>query len=209
MKIKNRVYLDGEITPQQHRYIFSVLRCKNDDYIELFNEKQRAIYKVWGKELIKIQDLPLIQPSSEITLCFSPIRKLDILIEKTTEIGIKCFQPVLFHNSFVREINPVRVRKIIIEAVEQSGQCFLPQINDIVKFDDLFPLTQPLFVADISGQSKIESPCAVLIGPEGGLTEREISKCRENNARFFSLGKNILRSETAAICAVFSLNNGF
>ena len=92
---------------------------------------------------------------NDIWLAFSPIKKspLDIMIQKATELGIQKFIPILSERAIVREINTERLKKIIIEASEQSNRISVPEIKNLESlknFLDKFPKEGSLIFCDIN-----------------------------------------------------------
>jgi len=154
-------------------------------------------------------------------LAFSPIKQnpLNFIIQKGTELGVQKFIPILSERTIVKEINIVRVKKIIVEASEQSNRISVPEINNLEtlkNFLSQFPKNGCLLFCDINCEKnnlknilskKIEEPVCVLIGPEGDFSEKERKLIINlNQTHSISLAKNILRAETAAVAAVTLVN---
>ena len=156
-----------------------------------------------------------------IWLTFSPIKQnpLNFVIQKGTELGVQKFIPILSDRTVVRKINIERVKKIIIEASEQSNRILVPQINKRILlkyFLSIFPKNGSLIFCDNHSnennlknifQKKVDGPICILIGPEGDFSENERKAIIDHNQiRSISLGKNILKAETAAISAITIVN---
>ena len=150
--------------------------------------------------------------------CPPKSHKLDTLIQKCTEIGVKSFIPVISDHTENRKLNLNRIRKIIKEAVEQSNQLNIPYIFDPISFDQfLNQQKNKVFFADIQSdinlsklKINLKENNSILIGPEGDFSSKELKTLRSNNNFIsFSLGKRILRSETAAIASLVLFNNFF
>ena len=135
-----------------------------------------------------------------------------MMLQKTTELGIKKFVPLLCQRSIVREINIERASKIVTEASEQSNRISVPEISKIQSLQDFiksFPKNGKIFFCDINSKlNKIDfnslkkNPICILIGPEGDFSEDERQLIVDNEKSMpISLAKNILRAETAAITA--------
>jgi 16S rRNA (uracil1498-N3)-methyltransferase len=155
-------------------------------------------------------------------LIFSLIKssKLDYLIQKCTEVGIKSFYPVISEKSVAKNLNIQRTEKIIKESCEQSNQLYLPAIHSVEKLEKKLKSLDKnsiVFFADInSSNKKIEEVIKnnknrefyLLIGPEGdfSLKERDLLNSMSNCIPI-SLGQNILRSETAAVVGLAILNS--
>ena len=217
----------SNLSTEQSHYIKNVMRLKPGDTISLFNSvngewnakilnhnKENTEFKV--EKLIKSKKL-----ENDIWLAFSPIKKnpLDMMIQKTTELGIQKFFPILSERTIVKGINIKRVKKIIVEASEQSNRISVPEINNLEtlkNFLSQFPKNGYLLFCDINCEKnnlknilskKIEEPICVLIGPEGDFSETErklIIDLKQTHS--ISLAKNILRAETAALSAITIVN---
>ena len=139
------------------------------------------------------------------------------MFQKTTELGIQKFIPLLCERSIVREINKKRIEKIITEACEQSNRISIPKILNVQNLFDFikkFPEEGCIVFCDINSNStnlknKIlkKNPVCILIGPEGDFSEKERKLILESKKTIsISLAKNILRAETAAIAATTILS---
>ncbi len=147
-------------------------------------------------------------PKREITLFASLIKKdnFEWILEKGTEIGVSHFVPVLSERSEKKALNMERAQKIIQEASEQSGRGMLPTLSEPISFEASLTRDIPLIAFDPKGQdfdiSKFQNiEIGILIGPEGGWSEREVDMLREKKVSLISLGDQVLRAETAAIVA--------
>ena len=215
----------SRLSEKQSHYTKNVMRLKAGDKISLFNSQDGE----WdvkildqGKIFTEFKVEKLSRPLSNeknIWLAFSPIKKVpqDLMIQKTTELGIQKFIPLLCERSVVREINIKRTEKIITEACEQSNRITVPKIQELQMLDEFiknFPDDGKIVFCDINSQSKDlynklskKNPICILIGPEGDFSEEErqfISNYK--NVISITLGKNILRAETAAIASTTILN---
>ena len=139
------------------------------------------------------------------------------IIRPLTEMGVGRITPLLTERTEVRMPSGketeklAKWRKLAIEACKQSGNPWLPEIDSPLKFGELLPDKENRsFIASIRlsfGKSlaDFESPpsgALLIIGPEGGWTDGEEDWALENGAVPFSLGPNVLRTETAALCAL-------
>ncbi|OGZ95379.1 MAG: hypothetical protein A3I44_03180 [Candidatus Sungbacteria bacterium RIFCSPLOWO2_02_FULL_51_17] len=157
-------------------------------------------------------------PSREVHLFHALTKKdtIEWMLEKGTELGVKFFHPVRSERSVKTGINRERARRIVIEATEQSGQGMVPVIADVVAFTDVLEHISSgahTFLFDPTGTALVPEKVSlgavnILIGPEGGFTPQELLRARECGIPITSLGKRILRAETAAIIAVAKLLDG-
>ena len=165
-----------------------------------------------NKNMVVGEKTNRVDPSNKLTFCFAPIKKTDEMLNMATQMGVGVFQPVITDRTVANHINWNRMRKIIIEAAEQSGRNSVPEILEPVKLKDLD--FSNLVVADErAGHGKDtnnivpENITKVLVGPEGGFSENEFRFMEEKNVCGISLGKTILRAEVAAVVAVAKVLN--
>ena len=215
----------SRLSEKQSHYTKNVMRLKAGDKISLFNSqdgewdvKILAQGKIFTEFKVEKLSRPLSN-ENDIWLAFSPIKKVpqELMIQKTTELGIQKFIPLLCERSVVREINIKRTEKIITEACEQSNRITVPKIQELQMLDKFiknFPDDGKIVFCDINSQSKDlynklskKNPICILIGPEGDFSEEERQFITNyKNIISITLGKNILRAETAAIASTTILN---
>ncbi|MGI4835008.1 MAG: RsmE family RNA methyltransferase [Janthinobacterium lividum] len=140
--------------------------------------------------------------------------RLEWLVEKAVEVGIERLSFVRCARSERRELKPERLEKIAISALKQSGQAWLPQLDELMDFDRFLLETDPstTFIAHLEAGERLPlaqvvraAPRAcVLIGPEGDFSPAEIAAALALGARPVTLGPARLRTETAALAAVFT-----
>ena len=210
--------------------IINVLRMKNGDSIEVFNGKGLSVIAQINsdsKDVVAriISKKNVFDSKLKINLYQSIIKnsKLELIIEKLTEIGISSFTPLITERSQKKDIislseNKInRLRKICIESAEQSGKSFIPEIRNKEKFIDMFNdgrLDNPIIFYENSDESKKlkdinldsykNSTLSIFIGPVGGFSMNEINLSRNSGANIVNIGETILKSDTAAIvsCAL-------
>jgi len=235
MSKKTRLYFSEKIQSdliahlkkEQSHYLKDVMRLKIGENFSIFNTsgEWNAVIENYEKNSATIKILKKIRSKeneTNIWLAFSPIKQnpLNFMIQKTTELGIQMFCPILCDRSSVNNLNTKRVEKIIVEACEQSNRLSIPKINKLTSFKfffNSFPENGTLIFCDINSDNynieknllkKKKGPICILIGPEGDFSENERQLIIEKNDSFsFSLGQNILRSETAAISALSIVNS--
>ena len=210
----------------QSHYISNVMRLKSGDELLLFNgidgeflgkvagsEKKQTTIQVHAKQ--RDQSKP-----SNISLAFCPLKgqRLDFLIQKCTEVGLKSFIPVISDHTIVRNVNENRLKKIIIESSEQSDQLNIPQVVSALNLEEFLHSLKKedvVLFGDISSKNNdltqlIEDKSKnyiLFVGPEGDFSPKEREIILKNDKfKSFSLGKNILRSETAAMAGLVLLN---
>ena len=218
--------LISKLSEAQSHYIKNVIRLKPNDKISLFNSingEWDASILEHGKNLTEFKIEKLSRPqekTNNLWLSFSLIKKIpqDMILQKTTELGINKFIPILCESSVVSEINIERAKKIIIEASEQSNRISVPEILPVQNLENfmknLAKKNVNLIFCDINCETNNlknilskQNPTCILIGPEGDFSEKERQLIVDyQNTISFSLAKNILRAETAASAATTILN---
>jgi len=234
MEKKIRIFLNENLNEQseiilskdQSHYLLSVMRLKVGQKVLFFNGNDGEFYGIINsiekkKTTIKILSKEReVNDQQKVVLAFCPPKgnKLDFLIQKSTEIGVKEFIPVISDHTINRKINIDRLKKIIIESAEQSNQIQLPNLQNPLSFDSFvnnFSKSTILF-ADINSLNssleeiieKKQSNYILFIGPEGDFSSKEREVILQNkNFKSFSLGSTILRSETAAIAGLVLVNH--
>jgi 16S rRNA (uracil1498-N3)-methyltransferase len=224
----NRITLSGE----KARYLISVLRCSAGDELQVF-DGEGSLYKskITGIENKKV----IIDLGERISLnAESPLNlilvqgilkgeKMDMVIQKATELGVKEIIPAITERSQIRHTRKIdRWRKISEEASKQSGRTMIPVVHEPVEFSSWLmahssqhlkgfifreegglPLKEAIHrFTDSPIHRFTDSPIHLLIGPEGGFSKEEVSLAVSKGLITASLGKRILRAETAAISAV-------
>tara|TARA_B100000686_G_scaffold287036_1_gene312236 strand:- start:473 stop:1192 length:720 start_codon:yes stop_codon:yes gene_type:complete len=222
-ELKNGII--SKLSKTQSHYIKNVMRLKQGDKISLFNSSNGewdASILAYVNDLTEFKVEKLSRPQEEqnnLWLAFSPIKKIpqDMMIQKTTELGIQKFIPILCERSIVREINIERAEKILTEASEQSNRISVPEISKIQNLKNFlknFPENGQLIFCDINSKfSNLKNilsnknPTCILIGPEGDFSENERQSIVDHKKTIsISLAKNILRAETAAVAATTILS---
>ena len=194
------------------------------------NDKIRVFNGADGEFLAKITELKknsaaveLLEQlapqenSPDIWIIASPIKKdaFDMMIEKACELGASRFIPVTFERSVVHRLNQERLQAIALEAAEQSERLdlmLIDELKDFKKMLESLPQERELIfcleraaaapLAETAQKIK-DKPKAIIIGPEGGFSDQEIDFISNfNNIHPVSLGRRILRAETALIAAL-------
>lgn len=203
----------GKIFPVERDIVHYLRRVMRRGDCLVFNNGNEYVASLSDddKSIIIGEKTNRIDASNDIVLCFAPIKKTDELLNMATQLGIAMFQPVITQRTVAHHINWERMKKILIEASEQSNRNSVPKLLEPVKFDDLD--LSDLTVADerfahgkeIKSDKKYGNK--VLIGPEGGFSESEFEKMDAAGVCGLSLGKTILRAEVAAVVAIVKVLN--
>ena len=201
----------------QSHYLIKVMRINIGNNFSLFNQNgewEARITKITKGivEFLIIKKIRSKDNDKEIWLAFAPIKLnyLNFIIQKATELGVSKFTPILTERTIVRKINEKRIKKIIIEASEQSNRLKVPKLEEMVKLDNFLKLNQKtnIIFGDLNTNNtkfhvKNTEPLCILIGPEGDFTEKEREKILKlKNIIPLKINENILRAETAAISMI-------
>ena len=209
------------------KQMYNVFRYKEGDLVTVFNgEGLDVTYKITSIsssvcELSKTESDISIMIDKKLTLYVSIIKKdnAELTAQKVTELGVSKIAPIISERSEKKGLNMERLEKIVTEASEQCGRGNIPEIGEIISFDDAIKSRNPdalSIFAQMGGLKVSEKPFQdklilakeknneidIWIGPEGGWSEREIEKFKKENMIGVSLGQTVLRAETAAIVAV-------
>ncbi len=218
--------LSSHLPKGQTHYVKDVMRLKIGDKLSIFNNlgEWNAVIESYEKKgaKVKIMDKARDKDNEKnIWLAFSLIKQnpLNFVIQKSTELGVQKFIPILAERTIVREINTERIKKIIVESSEQSNRISVPDISKPISLKNFlytFPKNGCVVFCDINSNQNslkniltksIDGPICILIGPEGDFSEDERKMIIDlNQTHSISLAKNILKAETAAISAITIVN---
>ncbi|MBN3859386.1 16S rRNA (uracil(1498)-N(3))-methyltransferase [Neisseriaceae bacterium PsAf] len=206
-----------------------VLRLRSQDTIQLFNGNgynYNAKINFIDRNDVDAHIYAKNHASNESNLkisliqCFSTSQKMDFIIQKAVELGISEIYPVISSrtnakfNSEKNRNKQQRWNEIIQAACEQSGRAVIPLLHPISELTTILEsinhqhklILHPL---NVSNKPKLllekNDQIVIVIGPEGGLSEQEIIQAEKNDFIQYSLGPRILRTETAPIAAIASL----
>lgn len=154
-----------------------------------------------------------VLPKREIYLFASLVKKdnFEWISQKATELGVSHIIPIFSERSEKKNLNTERIKKIIIEASEQSGRGTLPILHHIIELKSA--LNDYAQIKSISWDPSAEKfvsqdiiDCiGIYIGPEGGWSPQELELFNEHNINVRSLGPQVLRSETAVVAIISQL----
>ena len=209
---------------EESRHIIKVLRKKDSDILHVTNglgflfetEITLASDNKCTVQVLSVKKAD--EPKFRLHLAVAPTKmndRFEWFLEKATEIGIQEITPVFCDRSERKAINPERFEKIILSAMKQSNETFLPKLNQAVSFKEFIKqkneglnLIAHCEETDKKSLKEILKPnknVTMLIGPEGDFSEKEIALALENNFQPVTLGNTRLRTETAAIVACHSV----
>ncbi len=215
------------IENEQFHYLSNVRRFSVGDEINIFdglgNSYKARIDNIDKKSMqgTILSSKTHVLPTREISL-YTAIPKgerFDWLIEKASEIGVSKIVPVIYLRSVVKELSEnklERYKKISISASSQSWRTDIMSIESPVKFNEIvekisgkektlnvlpWESEEEKNILDLIKENKDIKNINIFIGPEGGFDKTEIDLALQNSFKTVTLGKNILRVETAAIVA--------
>ena len=201
------------------RHCIQVLRMKKDEQLILTNGigglYQASIFKEDKKNcLVTINQVENIKPSSrKITIAISLLKnasRFEWFLEKATELGIASIVPLICKRTEKQYFRQDRMNNIVVSAMLQSKQCFLPLLSEPVTFQKFIEENnlQQNFIAHCIednkqslANNKLPSELCMLIGPEGDFSPDEINIAIEKKYIPVTLGNTRLRTETAGIVA--------
>ncbi|MGB3592493.1 MAG: RsmE family RNA methyltransferase [Nonlabens sp.] len=212
---------DGlELDKEQTRHITKVLRKRQGDRISVTNGQGKLFDATLGQVTSNkvLVDLAFAKaepkPYPPLHIAIAPTKlndRFEFFLEKACEIGVQTITPILTSNSERKKINHSRFEKILISAMQQSNQLWLPDLKSLTSFNSLITESGEVvkviahceeekrsFIGDVLGKNY---PSLVLIGPEGDFTKQEIEQALQSDFTPVTLGNTRLRTETAGIYA--------
>ncbi|WP_278923295.1 16S rRNA (uracil(1498)-N(3))-methyltransferase [Pseudophaeobacter profundi] len=231
MSAKIRLYVEhplgaGQSIPlekEQAHYLFGVMRLRPGGAVALFNGRDgewQAEVAEAGKRtgvLICLEQSKPLQMPPDLWLIFAPIKKArtDFIVEKAAEMGAARILPVGTDFTNSERIRQDRLQAHAVEAAEQCGGTYVPEVGELQKLSRLlddWPADRQLMFCDeaevgnalqLAAQDHKDAPWAIVIGPEGGFSDKERSRLHAmEQAHVVSLGPRILRADTAAVAAM-------
>ena len=209
----------------QSHYLQKVMRIKENEIFSLFNNKGEWVAKILkiSKGLVEFEIIKQVRQKEnmkDLWLAFSPIKSnyQNFMIQKATELGVTKFLPIIFERTIVRRINVEKLKKIAIEASEQSNRVNIPLIEQTQNLESFLNSNSvDLIFTDLNSTNKkidkyklTNKPTCIIVGPEGDFSELEREKILTfKGVQAVKINENILRSETAVISAISIVNYAF
>lgn len=227
-----------EIIGDDYNHIKNVLRCKIGEKLDVCDEMSTR-YKTQIEDftdktvVCKIQAIEenTTEPNIDVTLYqgLPKSDKLELIIQKTTEMGVNHIYPTLMARSIVKldekniEKKKERWNKICLEASKQSGRQKVPNVYKAINFKNIIEniskydivllpyeneksVTLKKAISEIKSNNIDVKSIAIIIGPEGGFSEEEVNTLSSyKNVYTVSLGPRILRTETAGVATIAML----
>jgi 16S rRNA (uracil1498-N3)-methyltransferase len=209
---------------EESKHIIKVLRKKDSDILYVTNGlgylfKTEIVLASDSKCSVKIVSFEKKEPSKyQLHLAVAPTKmndRYEWFLEKATEIGIHEITPIICERSERKVINNDRFDKIILAAMKQSNELYLPKLNPAVPFKEFIKKNNDgiQLIAHCEETDKktlktvlqTNQNVTIVIGPEGDFSDKEIALALENKYIAVSLGNTRLRTETAAVVACHSV----
>lgn len=226
------------VSGKEAHHLLDVMRIKEGDTVVVFdgtgNEYTGYLEKAdarSGKAIVEIVRSEKLSPEATVRVTLAQaipkMNKMDYIVEKATELGVESVIPVISARTIVRPAESAclkkvdRWRKIAVAAAKQCGRADVPRICEVARYPDVaggmddydLVLMAHLEKSTVSLKAALEGFRAgnvlVLIGPEGDFQGDEIALAEGNNCRFVSLGKRVLKSDTAGLFVLAALNYAF
>jgi 16S rRNA (uracil1498-N3)-methyltransferase len=221
---KGKAILEGS----EARHVGKVLRLGAGDSLYLLDEKgweYKAVITSKSSKTVEVEILEKTPPQKESSLtiilgqALPKAQKMDYVVQKATELGVSAIIP-FFSARSVPLLDDERSRKkldrwqrVALEATKQCARVVVPQIKNVVPFEDilgkgddnslkimLWEDEKKTTLKDVLRKNKSSQKVVALVGPEGGFTPDEVTMAKHAGFKTVSLGKYILRTETAGPC---------
>jgi 16S rRNA (uracil1498-N3)-methyltransferase len=215
---------DFSFEKEESKHIIKVLRKKDNDILFVTNglgllfetEITLASDSKCTVKIIAVTEAE--KPKYQLHMAVAPTKmndRYEWFLEKATEIGIHEITPIICDRSERKAVNTERFEKILLSAMKQCNQLFLPKLNPAISFSEFVKLNQNgmQLIAhceetdkkSLKSVLKPNEDVTLLIGPEGDFSKKEIALALTNNYVPVTLGNTRLRTETAAIVGCHSV----
>jgi 16S rRNA (uracil1498-N3)-methyltransferase len=214
-----------ELTGAVSHYLSRVLRLSTGDSVTLFNgdgkdysgevcdvQRQGIIISLMAGEVLENESFLKIT----LVQAISRGERMDQSLQKATELGVFCIQPVTSQRVEVRLDEKRRAKRlahwkgVVISACEQSGRAVIPEVKAPLCLDDWLKnskgltrlVLDPTAKTSLSSLSTTADTISIVVGPEGGFSDGEMKDLRKGGVKEVSLGPRVLRTETAGPAAI-------
>lgn len=228
-----QLFYDPDLEPGTHRlrdaeakHAFQVLRKKVGDRLGLVDGKggwfEAEVVSISKREclleVVEVRREPA-RANHKLTLLVAPTKNIDRfewILEKATEIGVDVIQPILTEHSERKRIRPDRLERVLEAAMKQSLRAWKPELGELLPFEEALSRIAPTDAKYLAYLGAEDTPLLgqhyagagqinIGIGPEGGFSPTEAKLALQQGFEYVSLGPNRLRTETAAIVAVHTI----
>ena len=213
------------LSAEESKHAIKVLRKKEGDSLN-FTDGKGGFYtaeitssdtRKCRLQIVSRKQKPK-QHNYHLHLAIAPtknIERLEWFLEKATEIGIDEITPIICEHSERKVIKTDRCNKILLSAMKQALKHHLPKLSEAISFTDFLKTNfdGAKYIAHCLVGTKMElktvaktDKTLILIGPEGDFSQKEIELALQNQFKAISLGQSRLRTETAGLIAVHTIN---
>jgi 16S rRNA (uracil1498-N3)-methyltransferase len=237
--MRDRFFVEGihavgdrvAFAPDDARKLATVLRKRTGDRVQVVDSggiAYAATLDVGARDVRATLDERLDRGGVETALAVTIAQavpkgqKMDLVVEKATELGVYAIVPVRSARVIGHDTSPAKVnrwRRIAKSAAQQSGRVRVPDVADVHDWDALlatfarydriyipWELAEPAPLRDVFEPELGDAQSVlVVIGPEGGFSAEEVARARDSGASAISLGRRILRTETAALVVLSAI----
>lgn len=218
----NTAYLGND----ESFHLSAVLRLEKGERVEIVNGGKLYVGTVEKNDkknavIDNLQEIPVeSEPKVKVTL-FQGVpkgSKMEFAVQKCTEIGVSSIVPVITKRCVVKakDGKEERLNRVAFEACKQCKRVFVPRVESTVELEDVDFSSFDLLVVPYEDEHAVsikqvlsgcDSPAkvGVVIGPEGGFEAQEIDMLKQKGAKCVSLGRRILRSETAGMATLCTI----
>ena len=228
-----QLFYDPDLQPGLHqlrdaeaRHAFQVLRKRVGDTLDLVDGKggwYKAAVTDISKRACFIDAREVRREPSRakhrLHLYVAPTKNIDRfewILEKATEIGVDFIQPILTEHSERKRIRIDRLERVLEAAMKQSLRAWMPRLGELLPLAEALREASPDCRGFIAYLGAADTPLlheeyvrgdsvSLFVGPEGGFSPEEAKLVKETGGAYVSLGPNRLRTETAAIVAVHTI----
>ena len=215
------------LTDSDVHHIKKVMRCKNNDKIEIVYDEKVFLCNIDNIDSLNLSIVDCYEEDRElpikltIAIALVQEQKFDLILQKLTELGVTSIIPIKTERSIVKidsskeQKKMLRWETICKEASEQSHRVSIPKIHNIMTLKELSNQKKDLkLICSLNDNTKpLETYLSsenkdilFVIGPEGGFSNKEEEYLMENGFKATTLGKRVLRVETAAIYVASIIN---
>jgi len=230
--MRHRIHVDTlaptvTVTGEEFHHSVRVVRVRAGEEVELFDKTGRVAKGVVesldrDEAVIRVGEEIASRESTldlHLAMAIINLEKFELVLQKATELGVKSFIPLVTERIELRRERYAgkldRWRKIIFEAVKQSGRSLVPPIEEPRALPDVLQRDGIKFFFDADREPSPWPPPAaaattIFIGPEGGWSAEELELARRHECVFARVGPRRLRAETAAVvaCTVIAARYG-
>ena len=195
----------------RHKAGYSLICCTGDgfDYYCNISEIKGEIVYCDIEKVIKNDS----EPKGKIVLCQALCKEFDFVVQKSVELGVTDIVPYVSERINIKKYSKERTENIILDAAKQCGRAILPCAYDLKDFNEILDaykdFENKVFCYELerknaikSAINKLDGNTVLFVGSEGGFSEEEVCKAKDLGYNVVTLGRRILRVETAAISAI-------